>query len=209
MNHSWLKRPIMKFAALLMATALSAVALAKSETAPEHISLAGQLLVASPEIGDPRFDRAVVLVLQHNREGAIGIVINRPIEERPIASVLEALGEDANGVEGRALLFAGGPVEPERGFILHSLDYRRAETLEIGGHVAMTSTREILRDIGHKKGPEKALIAFGYCGWGPGQLENEFVQHGWFTAPADPKLVFEEDREKVWQEAMTRRTRQL
>jgi len=147
--------------------------------------------------------------VRHNKGGAIGIIINRPIEERSLASILEAIGEDATGVKGRVLLFAGGPVEPEIGFVLHSVDYRRAKTVDIDGHVAMTSTPEILRDIAHEKGPAKALIAFGYSGWGPGQLENEMAQRAWFTAPADANLIFDEDRERVWEEAMARRTRPL
>ena len=209
MIRSWLKRSMMKFTVLVALTALPAAAPSKPEVVPEDISMAGQLLVASPEIGDARFDRTVVLLLRHNRSGALGIVINRPIDERPLASLMEAIGDEAAGVEGRVLIFAGGPVEPEVGFILHSVDYRRAETLDIDEHVAMTSTHEILSDIAHKKGPAKALIAFGYSGWGPGQLESELAQHGWFTTPADPKLIFDDDREKVWQEALARRTRQL
>jgi putative transcriptional regulator len=139
----------------------------------------------------------------------LGIIINRPVDDRPLASLLEAIGEEATGIEGRVLLFAGGPVQPEIGFIVHSADYHRAGTLDIDGHLAMTSTHEILSDIAHKKGPAKTLIAFGYSGWGPGQLENEIAQHGWFTAPADPKLIFDDDREKVWQDAMARRIRPL
>ncbi|MGO8919291.1 MAG: YqgE/AlgH family protein [Stellaceae bacterium] len=199
----------MKFTVLVVLATLSAAALPKPEVAPEGVSLAGQLLVASPDIGDPRFDRTVVLLVRHNSSGAMGIVINRPVEERPLASLMAALGEQTTGVEGRVLLFAGGPVEPQIGIVLHSADYHRAETLDIDGHVAMTSTHEILSDIAHKRGPAKALIAFGYCGWGPGQLESELAQNGWFMAPADPKLVFDDDREKVWQEALARRVRPL
>ena len=209
MTRNWLKRSMMTFTVLVALAPLPAAAPSKPEVVPEDISLAGQLLVASPEIGDARFDRTVVLLLRHNRSGALGIVINRPIEEQPLASLMEAIGEEAAGVEGRVLLFAGGPVEPEVGFILHSVDYRRAETLDIDEHVAVTSTHEILSDIAHKKGPAKTLIAFGYSGWGPGQLESELAQHGWFTTPADPKLIFDDDREKVWQEALARRTRPL
>jgi putative transcriptional regulator len=208
-TRNWLKRSMMTFTVLVALAALPAAAPSKPEVVPEDISLAGQLLVASPEIGDARFDRTVVLLLRHNKSGAFGIVINRPIEERPLASLMEAMGDEAAGVEGRVLLFAGGPVEPEVGFILHSVDYRRAETLDIDEHVAMTSTHEILSDIAHKKGPAKTLIAFGYSGWGPGQLESELAQHGWFTTPADPKLIFDDDREKVWQEALARRIRPL
>ena len=209
MTRNWLKRSMMTFTVLVALAALPAAAPSKPEVVPEDISLAGQLLVASPEIGDARFDRTVVLLLRHNRSGALGIVINRPIEEQPLASLMEAIGDEAAGVEGRVLIFAGGPVEPGVGFILHSVDYRRAETLDIDEHVAVTSTHEILSDIAHKKGPAKTLIAFGYSGWGPGQLESELAQHGWFTTPADPKLIFDDDREKVWQEALARRTRPL
>jgi putative transcriptional regulator len=207
--RTWLRRPILKFTLLVVLAALSATARSKPEMAPDDISLAGQLLVASSDIGDPRFDRAVVLLVRHNKHGALGIVINRPVGEQPLASVLAAVGEEAAGVEGRVLLFAGGPVELETGFVLHSADYHRPATVDIDGHLAMTSTPEILSDIAHHKGPAKILIAFGYSGWGPGQLESELAQHGWFTAPADPKLIFDEDREKVWQEAMARRTRPL
>jgi len=175
----------------------------------ESDSLAGQLLVASPEIGDPRFAETVILVLRHKLSGAIGIVINRPIEERTFASLLQAIGDEPSDVEGRALLFAGGPVEPEIGFVLHSIDYRRDNTLEVAARIAVTTSREIIRDIAHKKGPAKALIAFGYAGWGPGQLDGEMAQNAWFIAPADPALVFDDERAALWQEAMARRRRPL
>jgi putative transcriptional regulator len=106
-------------------------------------------------------------------------------------------------------IFAGGPVQPELGFVLHSAEYRRADTMEIDGHVAMTSSREILRDIAANRGPKQSLVAFGYAGWAPGQLEGELMQGVWFTAPADAKLLFEEERERVWENAVTRRTQDL
>jgi putative transcriptional regulator len=207
--RSWRKQPILQLFVLAVLAALAATARSKPEIAPEPTFLRGQLLVASPDIGDPRFDYAVILLVRHDKSGAFGLIINRPIDERPLASLLEAIGEEAAGIEGRVLLFAGGPVQPEIGFVLHSTDYHRAGTLDIDGHVAMTSTREILSDIAHQKGPAKTLIAFGYSGWGPGQLESEIAQHGWFTAPADAKLIFDDGREKVWQDAMARRERPL
>jgi putative transcriptional regulator len=93
--------------------------------------------------------------------------------------------------------------------VLHGTDYHRPETVEIDGRVAMTSSREILRDIASHRGPEKVLVAFGYAGWGPGQLEGEFGQRAWFTAAEDSKLIFDEDRDKVWDDAMARRTQDL
>ena len=190
--------------------ALSAVSVAAMPgTSAEGDSLAGQLLVASPDIGDPRFARAVILMLRHKSSGAVGIVINRPIEERTFASLLQAIGDDAGDVEGRVLLFAGGPVEPQAGFVLHSSDYHRDQTMEVTAGIAVTSSRETIRDIAHKRGPDKTLIAFGYAGWGPGQLESEMAQHSWFVAPADPALVFDDDRAALWQDAMARRRRAL
>jgi putative transcriptional regulator len=170
---------------------------------------AGQLLVASPDIGDPRFAHAVILVLRHRLSGAVGIVINRPIEERTFASLLQAMGDEATDVEGRVLLFAGGPVEPQIGFVLHSTDYHRDETLDVAAQVGVTSNREIIRDIAHKRGPRKALVAFGYSSWGPGQLESEMAQNSWFVAPADQTLIFDGDRTKVWEDAMAHRRRAL
>ena len=188
---------------------LPAAALPERGADADTISLTGQVLIASPETGDPRFKQTVVLLLRHNESGAVGIVVNRPIGERPLARIMEVIGEDPSGVEGSVPMFAGGPVSPDIGFVVHSEDYHRIETLQIGQHLAMTSTREILSDIAHKKGPKKFLIAFGYAGWGPGQLEVEIAQHGWFTAPADSDLIFDENRGTLWEEAMKRRKRQL
>ena len=184
-------------------------ALPKSDAAPDGGSLAGQLLIASPDIGDPRFDHAVILMMRHDKEGAFGIIVNRPIEDRSLADLLREMGEHDTGIDGSIRVFAGGPVEPGIGFVVHSADYHRAETLDIDGRVAMTSSREILHDIGHHKGPLKFLVAFGYAGWGPGQLENELAQHGWFTSPEDSQLTFDDNRARVWETAMARRARDL
>ena len=106
-------------------------------------------------------------------------------------------------------VFYGGPVQPDLGFILHSAEYRRQETIDIDGRVAMTASRQILRDIGHHRGPQKTLFALGYAGWGPGQLEGEMARHDWFTTPEEPKLIFDDDRDGLWDDAMARRTREL
>ena len=195
-------------ASLLSATLLHA-ALPTPGEKPARASLTGELLIAAPVMTDPRFHQAVVLIAKHDHNGALGIVINRPLGERSLALLLKAMGEEAQAVTGSVRIFAGGPVQPEIGFVVHSADYRRAETLDIDGRVAMTSSREILRDIGNKQGPRKSLIAFGYAGWAPGQLEAELGQGFWFTAPEDPGLVFDLDRDKVWDDAMKRRTQDL
>ncbi len=200
---------LMTFVLLILPPTFLWAALPKSDAAPDGGSLAGQLLIASPDIGDPRFDHAVILMLQHDREGAFGIIVNHPIEDRSLAGLLREMGEQDTGIDGSIRVFAGGPVEPRIGFVVHSADYHRAETLDIDGRVAMTPSREILHDIGHHKGPLKFLVAFGYAGWGPGQLENELAQHGWFTTPEDSQLMFDENRASVWETAMARRARDL
>jgi putative transcriptional regulator len=207
----WLKRLALGLALLVLPATLPRAAVPGPEAAPPAGggSLAGQLLVASPDIGDPRFAHTVILLVRHNAEGAFGIIINRPVEERSIASLLEAVGQNAKGVNGRVQVFAGGPVEPEIGFVLHSADYHRAETIAVDGKLALTSSPEILRDMGQGKGPRESLVAFGYAGWAPGQLEGELARHDWFTAPEDPGLVFREDRAHVWDAAMARRTLDL
>jgi putative transcriptional regulator len=193
-------------AAAILAAALLAPA---ADDAPDIASLTGQLLIASPDIGDPRFAHTVILMVKHDKDGALGITINRPVGEQSIASLLEAAGEDVSGIEGTLRVFAGGPVQPELGFIVHSAEYRRDETIAVDGRVAMTASRQILRDIGHKRGPEKSLFALGYAGWGPGQLEHELARHDWFTTPEEPKLIFDDDRANLWEGAMARRTREL
>jgi putative transcriptional regulator len=195
-------------AAILLPATLYA-ALPTPAEAPEQQFLTGQLLIASPTMGDPRFLQTVILMVRHDRNGALGIVINRPIGDRPLARLLEALGENDPGVAGTVRIFAGGPVQPDIGFVLHSTDYHRSDTLDIDGHVAMTSSREILRDIGNQRGPNKSLIALGYAGWAPGQLEGEFAHGFWYTTPQDANLVFDDDRDEVWDHAMKRRTQDL
>jgi putative transcriptional regulator len=172
-------------------------------------SLAGQVLIAAPTIGDPRFYHAVILLLRDDQDGALGIVINRPAGERSIADLLKATGEASTGVEGDLRIFAGGPVEPQLGFVVHTADYRRPGTLAVDGRVAMTANPQILEDIGHHHGPKESLFAFGYAGWGPGQLASEMARHDWFTTPEEPKLIFDDDRAGLWEEAMARRTREL
>ena len=173
-------------------------------TAPEvsgRTSFAGQLLIASPSLGDP-FDHAVILMVQHDRKGALGIVINRPITRRPIAAVLAALGADATGVSDGVLIFLGGPVSPNIAFALHSADYRRPHTTEIDGRAALSDAGEVLRDIGRGEGPKQSLIAFGYAGWAPAQLDDEIARGAWVAAPENPALVFDTDRAKVWTDAL-------
>ncbi len=200
----WLARPILALAALLALLAVAPPIAAQQpndapQQAPEKfVSLAGQFLVATPSMEDPRFARTVILIARHNKEGAFGLIINRPAAERPLSQLLEALGEKGAPVNGTVRLFAGGPVQPELGFVVHSPDYMGPQTLAVDGHVSVTMSLDILKDIGAGKGPQQSLILFGYAGWGPGQLEGELARRSWTTAPADSKLIFDEDRSKLW-----------
>jgi putative transcriptional regulator len=201
--------------------AVSATALhAALPTTPDvsgRTSTEGELLIASPDLSAP-FEHAVIMMAQHNRDGAFGIVINHPAGTRPIAEVLKAmgadsggelgtdsgagLGADASGARHDVLMFLGGPVSPEIAFVLHSTDYRRPGTIEIDGHVALTGAAEVLRDIGLGKGPQKSLLAFGYAGWAASQLEDEIKSGAWVTVPENPALVFDDDRSKLWADAL-------
>jgi putative transcriptional regulator len=209
MPLTWFERTLLALAAILLPATLVHAALQNPAEAPGQASLAGQILIASPGLRDPRFDHTVVLMVRHNAGGALGIVLNHPLGERPLASLLDAIGEKDTTAAGSLRIFSGGPVQPEVGFVIHSTDYHRPETVDIGGRVAMTSSREMLRDIASQHGPEKMLVAFGYAGWAPGQLEGELAQRAWFTSAADSKLIFDQDRDKVWDDAVAHRTQEL
>jgi putative transcriptional regulator len=200
------RRLILAFPVLALWVALLAPDRTQSAETAARTSLAGQFLIATPAMRDTRFDHAVILMLRHDQDGAFGIVINRPLGQRPMADLL---GAKDTAASGNVQVFIGGPVQPNIGFVVHSTDYHRAETLDVDGRVAMTSSREVLRDIADKKGPAKTLTAFGYAGWAPGQLESELARNVWYTAPEDPALVFDDDRDKVWEHATARRTQDL
>ena len=205
MPFTWLKAALLSLGVLLSSATLSPAELPNGEAQPHAASPAGLLLVASPDLSAPRFRHAVILIVRHDDRGALGIIINQPIADRPLADLLNAIGQDSAGITGSVRIFAGGPVEPGLGFIVHSADYHRAGTIDIDRRVAMTSSPEVLLDIGRNRGPAKSLVAFGYTGWGAGQLEGEIAGGAWFVEPEDPKLIFDDDREKVWDDAMARR----
>jgi putative transcriptional regulator len=202
------KRLALTLAAIIVPARLLFAALPSATEPPGRTFLVGQLLIASQAMGDPRFDHTVILMVRHNKDGAFGIVINRPIGTRSLGTLLGAFGETSTATENMPV-YRGGPVQPELGFVIHSAEYHRDETLDIDGRIAMTMSLDILRDIANKSGPQKLLMAFGYAGWGAGQLEGEIAHNVWFMAPEDPALVFDDDRNQVWDHAMQRRTQDL
>jgi putative transcriptional regulator len=160
--------------------------------------LVGQLLLSMPGIGDPRFERAVIAMCLHDDEGALGLVINRPHDSLTVRALMEQLDIDAGETPAAARIMIGGPVEPGRGFVLHSPEYEGQSTIGVDGKWGLTSTLDVLRDIAGGKGPRHWRAALGYTGWGAGQLDAELTRHGWLTAPGDTRLLFDTAPAQCW-----------
>ena len=169
-------------------------------------SLAGQLLVATPDLDDPNFVATVVYMVHHDEAGAMGLVINRVLGTGSLDKVLEGLGRAPDGASDRELrVHYGGPVEPARGFMLHSPDYRGEDTVVLSDFAALTLSPDILQDIAAGKGPTRSLVALGYAGWGPEQLESELAAGAWVVVEPDADLLFDDHPETKWQRAFDRR----
>jgi putative transcriptional regulator len=205
-NVAWsiVRRWIVAVAAMILPASLLHAALPTEPGVSGPTSFAGQLLVASPDLRQAAFDHAVILLAQHSHEGALGIVINRPGVMHPLAGLLSAFHADVSGINGSVRVFFGGPVDPNIALVVHSAEYNRPDTIDIDGRVAMTVAPDVLRDIGLGRGPNKSLVAFGYAGWAPAQLENELAHGVWVTVPEDLGLVFDDDRANVWTDALAR-----
>ena len=166
---------------------------------------AGQLLIAMPGISDPRFERAVILVCAHDNEHAMGVAVNRPVDGLTVPDVLEKLKIKATITVPRDLVLMGGPVERERGFVVHTDDYRSEHSLEVGGGVALSATREVLEAMaGQEPGPRLSRLTLGYAGWGAGQLENEIKENVWLTCDPDEALIFDDDFSRKWNRALAK-----
>jgi putative transcriptional regulator len=167
------------------------------------IDLTGKLLVAMPGMGDPRFEKSVILICAHSADGAMGLIVNKPAEKVSFADLLKQLGIDTDSPSSGPAICFGGPVEHGRGFVLHSMDYGAPEsTMEVPGGFGMTATLDILEDIASGTGPERAILALGYSGWAPGQLEEEIGQNGWLTCDASTDLVFSQENPAKWTAAL-------
>ena len=165
-------------------------------------SLTGKFLVAAPTMDDPNFSKTVIFILEHDEHGALGIVVNHVLGTAPAAEILKGLGIDGHDAAGRLKVFLGGPVEPAATFVLHSSDYSNPNTHTITSSVAVTGDTEILEAISKGKGPAHSLIALGYAGWGPGQLEAEMAHNAWYVAPADINILFDNDVDGKWKRAL-------
>jgi putative transcriptional regulator len=165
----------------------------------------GQFLIAMPGIGDPRFERALILICVHDEEHAIGLAVNRPVEGLTVPDLLERLGVATTVTLPDDLVLVGGPVQRERGFVLHSADFASEHSIKVGAGVSLTATREVLDAMASDKGaPAKSLLALGYAGWGAGQLEEEIKQNVWLTCEADDELIFGRDYDAKWTRALAK-----
>ncbi len=167
--------------------------------------LTGQLLIATDELKDPRFVRTVIFMIRHDANGAMGLVLNRPLGDAPLATLLDQAGMDPKGAAGSVRLHVGGPVEPTRVFVMHSPDYAAPDTVRIGSEFAVTFHPDILQAIADGRGPKRAVFTVGYAGWAPDQLETEIKGGYWSTATAEAGIVFDDAYSTKWDRAMARR----
>ena len=162
--------------------------------------LSGKFLLAMPGMGDPRFERAVIAMAVHDEHGAVGIGVGQSREGIRFRDLLKQFDIDPADAPDRAVLH-GGPVEPGRGFVLHSEDWGGQDTIRINSLGAMTGTIDVLRAIAEGRGPSRWSVSLGYAGWGPGQLDEEMTRHGWLTAPGSPALLFDSPTDGLWETA--------
>ncbi len=165
--------------------------------------LEGQLLIAMPGMGDPRFEKSVVFVCSHSDQGAMGLIVNKPAPDLRFDTLLEQLDISSSIDLGKMPVHFGGPVEHGRGFVLHSPDYAvDGGSIQVNTGFSMTATLDILRDMAAGRGPDLSLLALGYSGWGPGQLESEIRQNAWLTASAEQDIVFGGNSSGKWDAAI-------
>ncbi len=169
----------------------------------DGIDLNGKLLIAMPGMLDPRFAHSVVFMCAHSGEGAMGLVVNKPTSDLRLRDLLEQLSIKTSPDARDLPVHFGGPVEHGRGFVLHEFGYHSAiSTLDVNDDFAMTATLDILEDLAEGRGPGRVVMALGYAGWAPGQLESELQVNGWLTCDASPDLVFGDDDDGKWTAAL-------
>lgn len=166
--------------------------------------LTGQLLIAMPQMQDPRFERSVIYLCVHNADGAMGLVVNQLADELTFPDLMEQLGIEGAEADAEMPIHVGGPVESGRGFVLHTNDYAQGSTIQVNETVSLTATVDILKDIAEGRGPRQALLALGYAGWGAGQLDGEIQQNSWLNVNADETLLFGDNPDMKWQQSLAK-----
>ena len=167
------------------------------------MNLTGKLLISMPSLEDERFEKTVIYMCAHSKEGAMGIIINKKIDYDLYPDLLEQLGVDKPLIDKKLYIRYGGPVESGRGFVLHSDEVTQKETLSINKGIALTSTSEFFEDLSKGNGPKNSIIALGYAGWGPGQIELELSSNSWMTLEADTNFIFDESVKNKWNDAFS------
>ena len=162
------------------------------------MNLTGQLLISMPSLNDERFFKTVIYLCAHSKDGAMGIIINKRIDYDLYPDLLQQLGIDKPLGNKKLFIRYGGPVESGRGFILHSDEIMQKDTLSIEKGVALTSTAEFFEDLSEDKGPRNSILALGYAGWSPGQLENEILSNSWMTLQTDSSFLFDDEVSNKW-----------
>ena len=177
----------------------------KSET-PQTATdyLTGQLLIAMPTMEDPRFAQSVIYLCAHTPEGAMGLVLNRPLQRPKFDDLLRQLEVAPVPPARRIQLCAGGPMDNARGFVLHTADWTGEGSLRVNESLALTASLDVLKAIAEGNGPREGLLALGYAGWGPGQLDAEIQQNAWLSVPADETIVFDDGHETKWRRALAK-----
>lgn len=168
----------------------------------EAATLTGQLLIAMPAMDDPRFEQSVILVCAHTDEGAMGIVLNRPLAKPSFESLLMQLDVEPTPPARQIRLCEGGPVDHGRGFVLHTSDWKGDGSLDVAEDLALTASLDILHEIAIGGGPRQGLLALGYASWGPGQLDQEMHDNVWLSAPAKHDVLFDDANDTKWRRAM-------
>ncbi len=167
------------------------------------LGLSGKILIAMPDLKDERFSKTLVYLIEHNEKGAMGLVINKRVGDVSISELIKQVNLSLDVKETNVPVYFGGPVEPDRAFILHSTDvlYKHSKHLPNGAY-AVTATADVIHSIALNKGPKKMVFALGYAGWSPGQLDNELRQNAWLHVDPDDDIVFCDEQEKAWKMAL-------
>jgi len=197
------RKPVLLYALMILAVTFTRIL--NTAAAQEDRSLAGQLLVATPEMKDPRFAEAVIYIVKHDADGAFGLVINRPLAKGSFEDLLKGFGLETEGAKGEVVIHYGGPVSSRQGFVLHGDDVLLESSVRLTNGIAMTADVKMIESIARGQGPKQSLLILGYSGWAPGQLEMELRANSWFVAAGDKSLIFGKDAEKKWQQAIDKR----
>jgi len=198
-----LRQPVVLYGLMIVAVACAGIDI--TAAADQDRFITGQLLVATPEMKDPRFAETVIYMVKHDADGAFGLVINRPMAKGAFEDLLKGFGTEINDAKGEVVIHYGGPVSMQQGFVLHSDDIMIESSMKVANGIAMTADVKMIEAMARGKGPSQSLVMLGYAGWAPGQLEMELKADSWFVIPGDKSLVFGKDADEKWREAMDKR----